>query len=59
MAPILTTLWILVACSSLDSTIVATLISTISSEFGHSEQASWLGTSYLLGFTAVAPIYAR
>ncbi|KAE8265518.1 hypothetical protein A4X09_0g6625 [Tilletia walkeri] len=59
LAPILASLWIPVFVASLDSTIVATLLNSISSTFGHSEQSAWLGTSYLLSFAAFSPVYAR
>ncbi|KAK0524252.1 hypothetical protein OC842_005894 [Tilletia horrida] len=59
LAPILASLWVPVFVVSLDSTIVATLLSSISSSFGHSEQAAWLGTAYLLSIAASSPVYAR
>ncbi|KAK0568943.1 hypothetical protein OC861_001470 [Tilletia horrida] len=59
LAPILASVWVPVFVASLDGTIVATLVSSISSEFGHSEQSAWLGTAYLLSFAAFSPIYAR
>lgn len=34
--------------SALDSTIVATVLSTIGSEFHRSNEVSWIGTSFLL-----------
>jgi MFS family permease len=44
---------------SLDSTIIATLLTPISSSFNASNQASWLGTAYLLSLCCFTPIYGR
>lgn len=52
-------LWVPVFVSSLDSTIVATLVGSISSSFNQSEQSAWLGTSYLLSVCCFTPIYGR
>lgn len=51
--------WVPVLAVSLDSTIVATLVGSVSSSFNKSEQASWLGTSYLLSVCCFTPIYGR
>lgn len=53
------TVWVPVFVAALDSTIVATLIGAISSSFNRSEQAAWLGTSYLLSVCCFSPIYGR
>ncbi|KAG8903907.1 hypothetical protein FRB99_002564 [Tulasnella sp. 403] len=45
---ILCGLWLATFLSALNSTLVATLISSIGSEFKSAHQASWLGTSFLL-----------
>ncbi|ORY27197.1 putative multidrug resistance protein fnx1 [Naematelia encephala] len=42
-----------------DSTVVATLLSDIGSEFNASNQAAWLGTAYLLSACCFTPIYGR
>lgn len=52
-------LWVPVFVSSLDGTIVATLVGSISSSFNKSEQSAWLGTSYLLSVCCFTPIYGR
>jgi MFS family permease len=44
---------------SLDSTVVATLLTPIGSYFNASNQASWLGTAYLLSLCCFTPIYGR
>ncbi|KAI9436222.1 vacuolar amino acid permease [Lactarius indigo] len=41
------------------TTLVATLLPSISSEFQKSNQASWLGTSYLLSTCTFTPLYGR
>ncbi|KZP06007.1 MFS general substrate transporter [Athelia psychrophila] len=41
------------------TTLVATLLPSISSEFNKSNQASWLGTSYLLALCTFTPLYGR
>ncbi|KAF8507617.1 major facilitator superfamily domain-containing protein [Gautieria morchelliformis] len=40
-------------------TLVATLVSSISSEYHRSNQASWLGTSFLLATCTFTPLYGR
>ncbi|PWN54435.1 MFS general substrate transporter [Violaceomyces palustris] len=59
LVPILTALWVPVFVASLDGTIVATLLNSISSSFNASEQAAWLGSSYLLSVCCFTPIYGR
>ena len=49
----------LVFLGALDTTIVATLISSIGSHFDRAHQASYLGTSYLLSVAAFTPLYGR
>ncbi|KAF7354327.1 MFS general substrate transporter [Mycena venus] len=44
--------WSLIFISSVDGTIVATLISTIGSSLESMQLSSWIGTSYLLSFCA-------
>jgi len=39
--------------------MVATLLSSISSQFDRAHQASWLGTSFLLATSSFTPIYGR
>ncbi|PWN51515.1 MFS general substrate transporter [Violaceomyces palustris] len=52
-------LWIGSFVSALDGTIVATILSTVGSEFRVSKEIGWLGTSYLLTQTAFQPLYGR
>lgn len=56
---ILTGLWSATFLGSLDSTIVAVLLSDIGTSFEKSNMASWLGTSYLLSVCCFTPIYGR
>ncbi|KNZ59865.1 uncharacterized protein VP01_1650g4 [Puccinia sorghi] len=44
---------------ALDSTIVATLMSSISSSFGASNQISWLASAYLLSTSATGALYGK
>jgi MFS family permease len=41
------------------ATLVATLLGSISSEFKSSNQASWLGTAFLLATCTFTPLYGR
>ncbi|CAK5263941.1 unnamed protein product [Mycena citricolor] len=52
-------LWSLTFISSLDGTIVATLISNIGSSLESMQLSSWIGTAYLLALCAFTPIYGR
>lgn len=45
--------------SLLDQTIVSTALSSITAAFGAGEDASWLGTAYLVTSTAVQSLYGR
>ena len=45
--------------AALDSTIVATALPTIVSEFGELAHISWVVTAYLLAQTIAAPIYGK
>ncbi|KZV67770.1 MFS general substrate transporter [Peniophora sp. CONT] len=56
---ILAGIWTANFLSSLNMTLVATLLPTISSEFNQANQASWLGTSYLLATSTFTPLYGR
>ncbi|KAJ7490930.1 MFS general substrate transporter [Mycena latifolia] len=56
---LMTGLWSIVFISSLDATIVATLISTIGSSLESMQLSSWIGTSYLLSLCAFTPLYGR
>ncbi|KAF8505116.1 MFS general substrate transporter [Hysterangium stoloniferum] len=49
--------WILVGVWM--ATFLSVLISSISSEYNQSNQASWLGTSYLLATCTFTPLYGR
>ncbi|GAC73928.1 predicted transporter [Moesziomyces antarcticus T-34] len=59
LAPLLTALWVPVFVASMDGTVTATLISSISSSFNASEQAQWLGSAYLLSVACFTPLYGR
>ncbi|EGN96457.1 hypothetical protein SERLA73DRAFT_186194 [Serpula lacrymans var. lacrymans S7.3] len=56
---ILAGLWSATFLSALNTTLVATLLPSISSDFNKSNQASWLGTSYLLAHCTITPLYGR
>ncbi|GJJ15436.1 hypothetical protein Clacol_009714 [Clathrus columnatus] len=51
--------WFGVLLGTLNNTLGATLITSISSEFHASNQASWLGTSYLLATCTFSPLYGH
>ncbi|KAK4057508.1 hypothetical protein OIO90_001577 [Microbotryomycetes sp. JL221] len=44
---------------TIDVTIVAALVQVISADFGASERAGWLGTSFLLANITFTPLYGR
>lgn len=52
-------LWVGSFLSAADSTIVATCLKPIGSEFKTSQWISWLGTSYLMTQTAAQPLYGK
>ncbi|KZT74098.1 MFS general substrate transporter [Daedalea quercina L-15889] len=56
---ILAGIWTATFLSSLNTTLVATLLPSISSEFDKSHQAHWLGTAYLLATSTFTPLYGR
>ncbi|KAI0254310.1 vacuolar amino acid permease [Lactifluus subvellereus] len=56
---VLTGLWSAVFLGALDGTIVATLITPIGNYFSKSNQASYIGTSYLLSVCCFTPLYGR
>ncbi|KIJ25279.1 hypothetical protein M422DRAFT_237141 [Sphaerobolus stellatus SS14] len=56
---ILAGIWIATFLGSLNTTLVATLIGSISSEYQSANQASWLGTAYLLATCTFTPLYGR
>ncbi|KAJ7723306.1 MFS general substrate transporter [Mycena maculata] len=58
-ALLMTGVWSLSFISSLDSTVVATLISTIGSSLESMQLSSWIGTAYLLSLCACTPLYGR
>ena len=59
IAPILLSVWVPVFVASLDGTIVATLLSSISSSFNASNQSAWLGSAYLLSVCCFTPVISR
>ncbi|TFY72498.1 hypothetical protein EVG20_g528 [Dentipellis fragilis] len=56
---VLAGLWSAVFLGALDGTIVATLLTPIGSYFQRSNQASYIGTSYLLSVCCFTPLYGR
>ncbi|KAF8061811.1 vacuolar amino acid permease [Lyophyllum atratum] len=56
---ILAGIWSATFLSALNSTLVPTMLPSISSEFKKFNQASWLGTSYLLATCTFTPLYGR
>ncbi|KDR82136.1 hypothetical protein GALMADRAFT_240663 [Galerina marginata CBS 339.88] len=56
---ILAGLWTATFLSALNQTLVPTMLPSISSDFNKSNQASWLGTSYLLATCTFTPLYGR
>ncbi|KAF8121594.1 vacuolar amino acid permease [Boletus edulis] len=56
---ILAALWAGTFLCNLNLTLVATLLPSLTSEFQGSNQASWIGTSYLLSTCTFTPLYGR
>ncbi|KAG8955707.1 hypothetical protein FRC04_007698 [Tulasnella sp. 424] len=56
---IFTALWSAVFLGALDSTIVATLLTSIGSHFNRANQSSYLGSSYLLSVCCFTSLYGR
>ncbi|KAI0269230.1 vacuolar amino acid permease [Gloeopeniophorella convolvens] len=56
---VLAGLWSAVFLGALDGTIVATLMTPIGNYFNKSNQASYIGTSYLLSVCCFTPLYGR
>ncbi|ESK89112.1 vacuolar amino acid permease [Moniliophthora roreri MCA 2997] len=56
---ILAGVWMATFLSSVNMTLVPTMLPSISSQFQKSHQASWLGTSYLLATCTFTPLYGR
>src|SRR5690242_11239843 len=52
-------LMLVLLLASLDQTIVATALPTIVGDFGGLEHISWVVSAYLLGQTAVTPLYGK
>ncbi|KAJ3531991.1 hypothetical protein NMY22_g7926 [Coprinellus aureogranulatus] len=52
-------LWAGVLLGAFDGTVVATLLTPIGSEFKASNEASYIGTSYLLSVCCFTPLYGR
>ncbi|KAJ7638652.1 vacuolar amino acid permease [Roridomyces roridus] len=59
VAWILAGLWSAVFLGALDGTVVATLGVSIGSDFGKSNQVSYIATSYLLSLCCFTPLYGR
>ncbi|KAF8891099.1 major facilitator superfamily domain-containing protein [Gymnopilus junonius] len=56
---ILAGIWLGQFLSALNLTLVPTMLPSISSEFKRSNEASWVGTSYLLATCTFTPLYGR
>ncbi|KAG5735468.1 hypothetical protein E4T56_gene12854 [Termitomyces sp. T112] len=56
---ILAGIWSATFLSALNATLVPTMLPSISSEFKKFNQASWLGTAYLLATCTFTPLYGR
>lgn len=56
---ILVGIWLAQFLSALNLTLVPTMLPAISSDFNKSNQASWLGTSYLLATCTFTSLYGR
>ncbi|KAG7086848.1 hypothetical protein E1B28_002769 [Marasmius oreades] len=56
---ILAGVWLGTFLSSVNMTLVPTMLPSISSQFEKSHQASWLGTAYLLSTCTFTPLYGR
>jgi len=56
---ILAGLWSGVLLGAFDGTVVATLLTPIGSQFKASNQATYIGTSYLLSVCCFTPLYGR
>ncbi|PPQ73575.1 hypothetical protein CVT24_007461 [Panaeolus cyanescens] len=56
---ILAGIWLAQFLSALNLTLVPTMLPSISSEFNKSNEASWVGTSYLLATCTFTPLYGR
>src|SRR5256885_12774620 len=52
-------LMLVVLLAALDQTIVSTALPTIVGDLGGLSQISWVVSAYLLGQTAVVPIYGK
>lgn len=56
---VLTSLWIGVFLAALDGTVVATMLSTIGSDFKATNLVSWLGTSFFVSNSGFQALYGR
>ncbi|KAJ3560302.1 hypothetical protein NP233_g10927 [Leucocoprinus birnbaumii] len=56
---ILAGVWMAIFLSAFNQTLVPTTLAPISSDFNQSNQASWLGTAYLLATRTFTPLYGR
>ncbi|OCF38447.1 hypothetical protein I317_07781 [Kwoniella heveanensis CBS 569] len=52
-------LWAAIFCAAMSATIVANIQLEIGSDFNAGSLASWLGTAFLLGVTAITPLCGR
>ncbi|KAI8074876.1 major facilitator superfamily-domain-containing protein [Gongronella butleri] len=59
LSTILLGMFVGVTLSALDVSIVATIYTTIGTEFKRSNEIIWIGTVYMLSYTALQPLYGR
>lgn len=59
LIPVCISLWTMTFTASLDGTIAAMLLGSISASFRASEKAAWIGSTYLLAVCCVSPLYGR
>ncbi|KAH3674270.1 hypothetical protein WICPIJ_009613 [Wickerhamomyces pijperi] len=56
---VIASMYVGIFLAALDSTIVTTLVTHISSEFNSLEKLPWIATSYLLSSTTCQPLYGK
>lgn len=59
LVPVCTALWTTTFSASLDGTIAAMLLGSISASFRASDQSAWIGSTYLLTVCCISPLYGR
>ncbi|KAK9457076.1 major facilitator superfamily domain-containing protein [Dipodascopsis uninucleata] len=59
IATVFISLYVGMFLSALDSTIVATLLSHIASDFNQFKLVSWIATAYMISLAAIQPVYGK